>query len=348
MSESGDFVMNNNGDGKIVYFPGLVQRLLEKGMDALKEKKHKEAKRFFYEVLEFESDDAQAHLGYILSMFGLGQLSDAKTQCEQMLREGIGDYYDTLQIYLSILVQLQEYDRAVEMLEAVLEENRLPPQMAESFYQLLEFSRKRRSEPGITEEPRGHTTHIDIHKQRELIESPDIEKQWIAIQNLSESSQSEATDLYKQFLKEEDKDPFLKSMILQILEKKDMKEPVAIEKFGRSMTVHPEDLSHLISGNFTEKVKNTLSTTLQQENPTLYEMALQVWEHFVTAMFPIDIEYEDESVWAGALFQVVHELNGIEVNDERIAERHDITHQHLLQAVEKIKMVENREYRGLE
>lgn len=332
--------MNNVGDGNIVYFPGLVNRLLDKGMDALNDKKHKEALGYFSDILHHENKHPQAHLGYILSLFGLGQLSEAKTHCEQMMREGVGDYFEVLQIYLSILVQLSEFEKAAEMIEAVLQENKLPPDMAESFYQILEFSRKRMSEPKISEDPAPEKTTVDISKQRSLLNSSDIEKQWIAIQDLSESRQAEAIDLYKQFLKDKDKDPFLKSMVLQILNKKNIKEPVEIYKFGKHLNIHTAALGNMLTDNFFEEVKEVLSKSLQHENPTLYEMALQIWEHFVTAMFPVAITPRDENLWAAALFQVIHDLNGIDISNQHTAQIHSIELEQLLQAADQIKRVQ--------
>ncbi|MFX0112841.1 tetratricopeptide repeat protein, partial [Bacillus pumilus] len=46
------------------------------------------------------------------------------------------------QVYMTILIQLKEYEEVKQTIEAVLAENHLPAESAEHFYKLLEFSRR--------------------------------------------------------------------------------------------------------------------------------------------------------------------------------------------------------------
>lgn len=63
----------------------------------------------------------------------IGELEEARGICEKMLKEGQGHYFTVLQVYMTILIQLRQYDKVKETIEAVLEENKLPPKALNSF-----------------------------------------------------------------------------------------------------------------------------------------------------------------------------------------------------------------------
>ena len=59
-----------------------------------------------------------------------------------MLREGIGDEIETLNIYLMLLVQRNEHEKVVTEIKQLLKENRIPFHKQEHFEQLLHLSEK--------------------------------------------------------------------------------------------------------------------------------------------------------------------------------------------------------------
>lgn len=67
----------------------------------------------------------------------IGELEEAKGICEKMLKEGQGHYFTVLQVYMTILIQLRQYDKVKETIEAVLEENKLPRKAPNSFTNCL-------------------------------------------------------------------------------------------------------------------------------------------------------------------------------------------------------------------
>src|SRR5690554_4819339 len=127
-------------DDNLILFPGLVTKLVEKGMASLKEKRYYDALNFFQQSTELEPSHDQARYGLVITNIELNRLEEAKEHCESMLREGIGSYYEILQVYVSLLVQLGDYKKVETLLEGVIQEEKLPHQMAESFYQLLDFA----------------------------------------------------------------------------------------------------------------------------------------------------------------------------------------------------------------
>ncbi|MBU9710970.1 tetratricopeptide repeat protein [Evansella tamaricis] len=317
--------MGNQMDGNddnVILFPGLVDRLVEKGMSSLKEKKYYEALGYFQQSIELESTQPQARYGLVITNIELNRLDEAKKHCESMLHEGIGQYYEVLQVYVSLLVQLGDYQEVETILETVISEEKLPPKMAESFYQLLEFARQMTSSQPMEELDEDiEESNIEILAKKEewirLLERGKPDQQWGAIQKLKQINTDEVQRAYEDFLKGKENNPVLKSYLLQILKELDVKGSFEVHKFGKTFNVEIDNLEDVFHERFGSSVVNQLEGELGQESPSLFEMVQQIWWHYLFALYPKSPEPLDASVWAAAL----HIMGVLLMDDDDMEER---------------------------
>ncbi|MFP3359951.1 hypothetical protein R0K17_21780, partial [Planococcus sp. SIMBA_143] len=96
-----------------------------------------------------------------------------------------------------------------------LQENQLPPHIAESLYQLLHFSRQMTSYDLDSEADYDAGHEEDVDKLIDYLESDKTEKQWLAIQKLSTVDEQKSLPVYLTYLNATNKDPLLKSLVLQ-------------------------------------------------------------------------------------------------------------------------------------
>ncbi|MCG0041127.1 tetratricopeptide repeat protein, partial [Escherichia coli] len=80
----------------------------------------------FSEAMTSDDTESDLHLGMAICFLELGELEEAASVCEKMLKEGYGHYFTVLQVYMTILIQLKKYEEVKSTIEAVLEENQLP------------------------------------------------------------------------------------------------------------------------------------------------------------------------------------------------------------------------------
>lgn len=113
-----------NQNNKIILFPGLEKRLLEKGLESFQQKRYQESILFFEEAMEMEPENTDVHIGLVLAYYEAGELEKAKELANKMLQTGIGDYIQVMDLYLMILVQLHQYSEIAAMIEVLLEERR--------------------------------------------------------------------------------------------------------------------------------------------------------------------------------------------------------------------------------
>lgn len=326
-------------DEKVIFYPGLVKRLIEKGMDALKEKDGEKAYQLFVSAEEHEPDHPQVLFGKMLSLVELGRLEEAVEHTSQLLYEGIGDYYDNLQVHISLLVQLGKYEQVVEMITAVLSENRIPANHAESFYQLLHFSRQMvRSDDDFVVEP--GTVHFT--ELEDMLQSTSLETQLAAITQLKENHHDQATSLLVAYIEREDIDLVLKSMAIGALQERNYDSWVQIEKLNRKLVAKPSELEDLSQTTFGTKVIQKLTEQLENENPLLLDFAVQICRAHLLALYPFLPEPEKEAFWAAVFHYLAATRLGMEDEAKKIVTNYGVSAHQLTEKQVEVEDLESK------
>lgn len=328
-----------NRQGKIIPFPKLEERLLDRGMELLEEKQYKDALQIFNQLISYHSHYPEVEIGIVVCLLELGLYEDAKEKCERLLQHDVGDYFKVLQIYITILIQLSEYDKVATMLEALFEEEKIPSEYAEELFHLLEFSRKRKDNQ-IEE---GSFNIEDLEHQ---LLYGHTDQQIYAVQKLRDKSNlSPIIDSLRTILQNEHVNPIIQSMVIQLMIEKQINETFVIRKFQKTIKIVPGQLKNIFDESFTIEVLNKLDDILGQENPTLFESVKQLWERFLFAIFPFKPEPQQVMLWAAALHKFGYKLYGIEITNEEInriyrVEKEDVKRiYHEIMEVEKLSII---------
>jgi tetratricopeptide (TPR) repeat protein len=327
-------------NGKLIHFPRLKERLIDKGLQALNEKKFVEALSLLRQAEELLANSPEIELGIVICLVELGELEEAKERCKRMLLEAKGDYYQVLQIYLLILIQLHEYEEMQITIEAVLEENRVPAQYAENLYKMLEFSRS-------MNEKHGKKTLEDerlLECEEILINGNRIEKQHELIQTLKNRNIKKYIPILQEFLKLPEKHPVMKTSILQILMEQDTDQKVIVEKFGRTAIVNPVELSREIDKMKGTEVLSLIEDMIANDNPTLYKLLKDLWLRHLYVLFPFSPEPENPNQWAAALHAIGLEMFGLEIDWKKVKELYNVIEYDLGSLCAKIKEIEEISY----
>lgn len=322
----------------IIPFPNLENRLLDKGMDALKERRYKEALQIFNQFAAVNPNYPEVEVGIVVCLLELGLYEDAKEKCERLLQEDIGDYFNVLQIYITILIQLSEYDKVVSILEALFEEEKVPANHAGELFHLLEFSRKSSSQQ-ISRLSQYST--INVQALGHQLVNGSIPEQLDAIQKLRrEAKGTEIIDDLKSVLADTQVHPIIQSFVLQLMIEQEMNDNVIVQKFDRSVNLNPSTAVNIFDQPFTIQVLNKLEDILSHENPTLYESVKELWERFLFVLFPFQPEPQDVMLWAGALHKFGYQLYGIDFSDDEIEDIYNVEISNVEKACQQILEVE--------
>ncbi|TWJ35233.1 hypothetical protein CHCC5027_2985 [Bacillus paralicheniformis] len=328
-------------NSKIIPFPNVKERLVHKGMAALKEKNYHEALRLFSEAKRYDDEESDIYLGMAICLLEIGELEEAKGICEKMLKEGHGHYFTVLQVYMTILIQLRQYEKVKETIEAVLEENKLPPESAEQFYKLLDFSRKMTEDPGPEDITEDLPETEEVDQERVL---NDTEEQVKLLHGLKDRNLTSYIGLLKTILQNPSAHPVVKTMILQLLAESDHEKPTLVAKFGDSMTINPTETVKPDDMPILKHVLSVLDDTLGNENPTLYQAVEELWRRHIYVLYPFQPKYSNRELWAAALHKVGYEMHGIDIDKEELHILYEFNDRQLDEACALIKDIEEISY----
>ncbi len=332
---------NEKKQDNVVLYPGVIKRLVEKGMEELKKKEAEKALELFAQAEAYDASHAQARFGVVLSLIELGQQEEAVERTSLLLKEGIGDYYETLQVHVSLLVQLSRYSEVVTMLEAVLSEDRLPSDHAESLYELLHFSRQMSDTAGynpmyLDEENKEETAH----ELKAGLHSVNEAAKWQALQTIRELGLTELTKDVRELASDETAHVLMRTFALQLLGTWDDLEELEIAKNSRVMKVQPARLESPGERQIDSDVRETLEDSLEHKNPVLLEMAKQLHHTYILAIYPFLPEPPIAAAWAGAFHLVASEQLGLETDEEGMARHYGCQRYEVLAASSEIEALE--------
>ncbi|TCP32210.1 tetratricopeptide repeat protein [Scopulibacillus darangshiensis] len=329
----------------LFFFPQLDERLVEKGVQALKNKQYVQARDLFEQLHELDADHPQAAYGLSICYVELGEYERAEALTEDMLKRDVGDYFDVLRLHITVLIQKRRYKKVIEMIEAVLEEGDVPPDLEVTFQQLAEFSKVRMEEKTTSEviQDEGHAPHIGREPRDNIdlsgLSSIDPEQQWLTIQKLQHSLSPEDYPQLEDFLTSDEGDPFIKSIVLKTIKDSGFNGIIRVKKFGDTYELTPE-IDILFYEGFSDEVKVKIKEVLASDNPTLCDLAEQIWQHFIVAVYPKPLEPDNTDVWAAACSLYTYQINGIETNQDALIQLLNVFERDVQNAVGLIKRVE--------
>ncbi|PLR75477.1 hypothetical protein CU633_20690 [Bacillus sp. V3-13] len=330
-------------DENIILFPDLEKRLIEKGLDHLQQKKFHDAIGFFTEAKSLDPSNSDVYIGLVLAYFESGQLAKAKELAKEMLNEGIGDYIQIVDLYLMILVQLNEYEEIAATIEVLLQEREIPKDKLEHFSKMLHFSR-RMSEGRADETMEDALNEESMIDELNLFSSRNPKDQMLLIAKLANRNIRPYAGEITDYLRAEEGHPFLKTMLLNLLTEHEYEKEVLVQKFGRSMTVNPEELGSVQNQEGLINISQLLREKLENDDPVLFENIKSLLERHSFLLYPFEFEPEDPRVWAAAYHFISLKYHGVDRREEDIAAGYGADRDAMEAALEFILMVEEISY----
>jgi tetratricopeptide (TPR) repeat protein len=299
---------------KIILFPRVKERLIEQGMKSLQTKRYDEALRFFYEAEQLGENSFHVKLSIAVCHCELGDFFEAERRLHMLLQEHSEDI-ELLQMYVSILMQMQRYEQAEIVIRDALHRYHLSHSMREHLLRLLHFSQKMNN----------HTLPLaEQDSIQQLFASNDITEHMKVIKQLESEDIVPVLSILKQYLMSESTNPITKTMILRLLTLKNVSDAVTVEKFGETMEVIPAKLNEQAQTAFALNVLKQLENTLASENPSLYEVAVDIWLRYTYVLYPFSPEPVLCEEWVAALHFVACQFQGIPTTLEKIARMYHV------------------------
>lgn len=262
-----------------------------------------------------------------------------------MLHEGIGDSIEIMNLYLMLLVQTHEYGEVVSAIEGLLESEYIPNDQLQNFNRLLHFSQRMLDNP-IEKETKSSLDEV-AYKELNLFQYQDPLAQMGLVEKLNNHNIQPYLKEMIAYLQSNEGGPFFKSLILNVLKEHSYDKPVEIQKFGRKVTVIPENLSNMDDNLQLKGIFELIGQKLEHEDPILYDNIKRLVERQFFLLFPFQLESDDIESWAAAYHALGNEYYGNSNNDRELMDEYQVVQADLNRANSFIRMIEEISYRDI-
>jgi tetratricopeptide (TPR) repeat protein len=322
---------SKNRSNKIIPFPGLKERLLQIGTEKLENKEVEEAIRLLKQAKDIKPVDDQIQIAYVMALFEGKYYEEAKAECKDLLHRGVDDYLQVVELYLMILIQLNEYEEVVSTIHALLEEADLSMEQRTHFFHLLQLSEK-------VWKNRQPDTMVKIDSL--MLHQQDVVEQTMQIAQLKGQNLEPYIEQLESMLKQPDGHPWVKTLILLLLKEHHYKKEMTVTKFSKTKRVIPVELPEFTEQDWLQPIRIGIEQLYEHENPTFCQELLAMLERHGFIMFPFSLSPTKPAIWIAAYVWLGNQLYGIKLSIETITEQFHINESELKHAISFLQQLE--------
>ncbi len=264
--------------GNVIVFPNTVQMLLTEGMNMLKEEKYVSARDKLYEVLFYEPEHPGALGAYAYCLFELAEYEEALEVCKELLKVGPVHYLETMELYISILMQLREFAEAEHVIEALIEEKVLPEERLDQFQHLRELNERIASNTAPAK--------IDptLYALGNFLKLPPAEQEMRVLELPTGSIEVMKSSMIE-LVQHPETDLLAKTYILFKLYEEQVEAEVQLSKFDFEGTYSVRQLPDPANNSKIVEIKAKLQDAMEKD-PTRLEMTLELFDRHVFLFYP--------------------------------------------------------------
>ena len=264
----------------VIVFPGTFEKLVENGHVAVEQENYELAVEAFDQAIVYEPDNPEFLGPYAVALYETKDFQRAKEIAARLLHSGTADYVDAMELYLTISIQLQEYDEVEMTIDALIDEGIVPPDMLNKFNYLRELN-GRLSERYAQDEP---SYRMELFTLEEFMKMDALAQQY-ALASLEGSDLTDLVPLLEKIVARDDVAPLAITFALTLLHQTGYSDELTVRKFGWEKHVVPVAMTLPGQDDLTKQVLKEVDRRLLQD-PSRLEMAQGLIEKFAITAFP--------------------------------------------------------------
>lgn len=264
----------------VIVFPGTFEKLVENGHVAVEQENYELAVEAFDQAIVYEPDNPEFLGPYAVALYETKDFQRAKEIAARLLHSGTADYVDAMELYLTISIQLQEYDEVEMTIDALIDEGIVPPDMLNKFNYLRELN-GRLSDRYAQDEP---SYRMELFTLDEFMKMDALAQQY-ALASLEGSDLTDLVPLLAIIVARDDVAPLAITFALTLLHQTGHSDELTVRKFGWEKRIVPAAMTLPGQDDLTKQVLEEVDCRLLQD-PSRLEMAQGLIEKFAITAFP--------------------------------------------------------------
>ncbi|GGI10439.1 hypothetical protein [Gottfriedia solisilvae] len=321
-------------EDNIVFFPKLKDRIISLGKKALEEKNYSKALMLCDQLKEMDEHNSQTELAAVACLLEGNKPLEAKIRCEDLVF-GPFESDEAIEVFISILFQLKEYEVLQKSIKKLLQQKRIDETQMDKYQAMLSLSNK------VAPERNEHLEMLNLHN---LVENNvTIHKQLEIINELRVIDCKLILKQIEEVVKSSRANPLIQSFILFILQEQSIGHEFEIKKMNQEMTWNAISDSNE-HDQFIAKVVQKLSLVLESEDPSAFELAKTHFQHFMTIYFPFIPEPSNVDVWTACFYSIVQEYFDRKVDEDDLFELFQVEYDEVQRAATLVRQFEKEGY----
>ncbi len=322
-------------EDNIVFFPKLKDRIISLGKKALEEKNYSKALMLCDQLKEMNEHNSQTELAAVACLLEGNKTIEAKIRCEDLVF-GPFESDEAIEVYISILFQLKEYEELQKCIKKLLLQKRIDENQMDKYQAMLSLSNK-----VAPERSEHHNEMLNLHN---LVENNvSIQKQLEIINELRVIDCGLVINQIEEIVKSSQANPLIQSFILFILQEQSIDHDFEIKKMNQQMNWNAisDKNEH---DHFIVTVVQKLSYVLESEDPSAFELAKTHFQHFMTIYFPFIPEPNNEDIWTACFYSIVQEYFDRKVDEDDLFELFKVEYEEVQRAIILVRQFEKEGY----
>lgn len=299
---------NRQSQGKVVLFPGMVERMFAQAKELTEQHQYQEANERFEQALLMGEGDELSLSVYAYSLYETKSYERAKQVCEDLLAVGPTMYFEVMELYLTICMQLRQFKQVEKIIETLLDEALIPEEQISKFQRLKNLNAdiaENQLEQFEQTEPELDTIEFDAIVFLQL----PFQQQLIQIHELTEKNiRPFVTEIIKA-IETASIHPFIQSLLLIVLVEQQVNDQIVLHKFGNTETVNPAQLQLPTKLPQYQEIMLQILEMLEQ-SPSMLEVAQQLVAKHAIIVYPFEWKNYDSTNVAMGYVQLVKSMFG--------------------------------------
>ncbi|MGB2993065.1 MAG: hypothetical protein WBB47_10550 [Paenisporosarcina sp.] len=301
----------------IIVFPGMVDRLISEGLKHAENFQYDLAVDSIRQAMTYREADEQTLGVYAYSLYEIREFQEARVICEDLLKLGPTYYFETMELYITILMELRQFSEVTKIVNSLFEEGIIPPEKEESFNQLLKLNErvaKQKNEVLVEDVPHNNQIDASLFQYKTFSSFPEDKQQQLLVELDGEDLSPIENELVA-IIEDGFISPITKSFALLLMVHQGNERTLTVEKFGFKAGITPKGLPDPTQ---TSKVVSVLHTTGEEllQNPTKLEMVQDLIIRHSFATYPFEWFTYDEQEVSVAYIDYVGAMLGEDVSSE--------------------------------
>lgn len=268
----------------VFIFPGTIERLVDDGIRCVEHHQYEEAVQVFEEALQFDPEAEQFAFVFAVALYEMKDYQRSKKYAFLAMEHGIVDHLYALELYITNLIQLAEYEEVEMRTDKIVEDNALSQDELKKFIYLRDLNRRltlRYKKEAVEEAEIPPPFSLESFKEKDLL----AQQQTLAF--LQGENLERAVPLLKEIAESTDVPPSIISFALTLLQGVHYNQKVTVQKFGHTKEVIPRQL---VLPNENEKNDFVLQEIAErlEKDPSKHQFAESAIQKFMMTAFPFD------------------------------------------------------------